>query len=215
MNFTPVRDPNTGRIDMVPKREAQWGDFARNEDARNIIGKERYDAFYPDDFNGEIKTIEDLHDATIVEITALLAPHASTESVSALAREWVDAATLVRDGTLPMATVAFVADLENEDGHDGKSLIAINITVHEAILTMFCSCGDVLNDPLTYWNDEGAFAIATVEEEAIDDGMVSAQVQLRRWDNTKIAVAAKRKLAEQPAGVVDLNAFRQLRAVAG
>lgn len=215
MNFRPVRDPVTGRIDMVPVVKAEWGEYARCDDVAAVIGKERYDRFYPDDFDGQIKGLVDLHDATIVEITALLAPNGDAEMLGRLTRQWVDASALVRDGTLSMATIAFTTTGIGNDGHEGRTLVVLNVTQHETIMVMFCSCGDILDQPIAYWNDAGAFATAGIDDDVLDDAMLDSQIQMRRWETTEIAVAARRKQDEQPSGVIDMAAFRALRAVRG
>lgn len=211
MSFRPVRDPITGRIDMVPDIRSEWGEYGRSESARNAIGKDRYDSLYPDDFLGNISSVEDMHDATIVEIVSLLAPHTDDEDLGKVTRKWVDAARLVRDGTLRMATIAMSAHV----GDDGLTNITINITNHETVVVMFCSCGDPLYEPIVYWNDNGAFAMGPVDNEAIDDAMINPEIQKRRWETTELAIIAARKQAEQPAGVVDMASFRTLRAVRG
>ena len=216
-SFTPVRDPATGRIDMVPYVAPAWGDRATSEPVRAAIGRDRYDALYPEGFDGVIRDVEHLHDATLVEVTSMLAPHVDDEAMGRLTRQWIDAARLVRDGTLRMATVAFgmhMDDGEGDDGsHDGLTYTVLNVTNHEVVLTMFCDCGALKAQPLTYWSDRGTFSTNQIDDEDIDQAMVDLPTQMRRRDDTGLAVAAWRRQAEQPQGVVDIAAFRILRGL--
>lgn len=220
-SFTPVRDPVTGQIVMVPKAPTpaapKWGDYGRSDEVRDLIGKERYDAIHPDDFTGEVASVRDVHEVTLVEITALLAPHSPGAAIGVFARNFRGAADMVRSGELRSATVSILSDCysEDDDNHSKEALIAIGITPHEVTLTMFCSRGDVIDDPICYWNDNGGFAMAPIPARNIDDGMVDRTVQMRRIESTRIALAARRKQAECPEGVIDLMAFRQMRAVRG
>ena len=218
-SFTPVRDPITGRIDMVPYVAPQWGDRAVSEPVRSAIGRERYDTLYPEGFDGVLKDAEHLHDATIVEVTSMMAPHADDDSMGRLIRQWTDAANLVRNGTLGRATVAVgmhMAEDDEESGmHAGVTYFILNITVHEVVLTVFCDCGEMKTAPITYWSDAGAFSTNQVDDEAIDHGMIDLEIQMRRRDDTVLAVTAARRMAEQPKGVVDMAAFRMLRSVRG
>jgi len=216
MDFRPVRDPDTGRIDMVPFTAPEWGDFGRSEVIRSIFGAERYDALHPDDFDSRLETAHDLHDAGFIEVVSLLAPHVDHVQLGKLSRQWIDATSLVRDGTLRQATVAFSLKIDSrpdDNGHGGGKLIVMNATVHEIVLTMFCGCGDMTSPPVVYWNDNGRYSTGPVEPDQIDEAMTDSQIQFRRWDNTKVAVAAKRRQDRQPEGVVDMAAFRSLRAV--
>lgn len=212
-SFTPVRDPVTGRIDMVPYVAPQWGDRAVSPAARSAIGPERYDTLYPEGFDGVIRDEEHLHDATLVEVTSMLAPHVDDETMGALVRQWTDAARMVRDGSLRVATVAFGMRMDDDDEHDGITHTVLNISRHEIILTMFCDCGETKAHPLTYWSDRGAFSTNQVDEEDIDPGMVDLDIQMRRRDETSLAVSAARRQAQQPQGVIDMAAYRVLRAV--
>ena len=215
-SFTPVRDPVTGRIDMVPYVAPKWGDRTVSEPVRSAIGRERYDTLYPEGFDGMLTDVEHLHDATLVEVTSMLAPHADDDAMGRLARQWIDAARLVRDGTLALATVAFGMHVGNDgDEHEGITFTVLNISMHEIVLSMFCDCGSMKAAPLTYWSDAGAYSTNQVDDDCIDQAMVDLQVQMRRRDDTVLAVSAARKLAERPQGVVDMAAYRILRAVRG
>ena len=215
MNFTPVRDPVTGRIDMVPATRPEWGDYGRCEGVRDAIGHRRYDAMFPDDFDGRISSVRDMHDATVVEITSLLAPHAPHETVTALAKLWIDANRLVREGATQLATVAFSAALDHADGCDGNTLCVVNITATETIMCMYCDHGEMICAPIAHWNDGGAFSIGEVHADMIDDDMLDTEVQRRRWEATQVEIAAMRKRAECGAAVVRMDEFRARRAAVG
>lgn len=211
MPFKPVRDPVTGRLDMIREVEPEWGEYGRSEGVRNALGHERYDELHPDDFGGAIATVEDLHDAVLVEITSLLAPHCDDGALGKLARSWIDATRLVRDRRMAMATIAFTAN--GTDSCGGKTLTVVNVTDKECVLVSFCPHGEVNTDPVAHWNDGGSFSTALVDDESLDDAMLDHEVQMRRWDMTETAVAAARAQAKRPEGVVDMAAFRTLRAV--
>lgn len=215
MNFTPVRDPVTGRIDMVPVTRPEWGDYGRCEGVRNAIGHRRYDAMFPDDFDGSLSGVRDMHDATVVEITSLLAPHAPHDAVTALAKLWIDANRLVRDGVTELATVAFSAALDHADGCSGNTLCVVNITSVETILCMYCEHGEMICTPIAHWNDGGSFAIGEVDPSMIDDDMLDTEMQRRRWETTQAEITATRKHAECGAGVVQMDEFRARRTAAG
>lgn len=217
MQFLPAREPANDRTDapaLDRDQTAEWGSYGRSDAVRAVIGAERYDAFHPEGYDGMVGTVDDLHDATIVEITALLRPHADDHVLGALAREWAAGTGLVRDGTIREATIAFTADVSLATGYADKALITLNATAHEVVLTIFCQNGDeVLGPPVVYWSEDGYFSTDRVEDDVIDEDMVDRQSQMMRWERTRAAVEATRAQAALPEGVVGLASFRQLRDV--
>lgn len=208
MRFTPIRDPATGRIDMVENIQVEWGVYGRSAAVAQALGTERYDAFYPENFEGVLQGTRDLHDATLVEIISLMAPHVREDGLDALARIWIDAAELVRKRIIPMATMMFGLSIDGI-----RSIIILNVTQHETILVLFDEKGAILTKPLAYWNENGAFSTGIVDTDNVDEQMVDLQFQMRRADNTRLAVAAKRTADEQPEGVISMAAYRAMKAV--
>lgn len=211
MRFKPVRDPVTGRIDMIPVSRAEWGDKAESPSTSLALGHLRYKAALGMLEEGDLTGVADLHDATLAEITGLLAPHLEDDEVGALARRWIEISRLVRDGTLRMGTLCFQVTMAGND-----TLVALNITNDDIVLTCFCTChGNVVYPPIVYWNEQGAFSMTQVDDDQVDENMVDTKAQLRRSDLTHTAMVARQAADAQPEGVVDMKAWQTLRIVRG
>lgn len=208
MRFTPVRDPDTGRIDMIENQPVEWGIYGKSAVVAATLGVERYDHFYPLDFLGKLDGTLDLHDATLVEIASLMAPHVLEDGLGILTRSWIDTAAMVRQGLLKTGTIAFSIYIDGERTH-----ITLNVTNSDTVLCLFDEEGILETAPIVYWSENGSFSTAQVEDEQVDGVMIDMQMQMRRSDDTRMAVAAKRLADQQPEGVVSMMAFKALRTI--
>lgn len=212
MTLHPEGDPVEGRLDAMPDGKAEWGEYQICEPVRAALGAERYDAFYPETFDGTLPAPADLHDAAFVEMSAIFAPHLDHGDLGHLARRWTDVMGLLRSGALPCVTLGLKTRMDDpEDGHSPDRIIVLSARHDEVVLSMFCSCGDLAVDPVTYWREDDRLCVGTIEGDDIPSAMRDIDLQRHRWESTRSAVDAMRRQAQLPAGVVDMAAFAAIR----
>jgi hypothetical protein len=212
MTFHPVGDPVAERDDMAPEGRVEWGEYQVCEPVRQALGEARFDAFYPETFDGTLADPADLHDAAFVEMSAIFAPHLDHLELGCLARRWTEVLALIHSGALPCVTLGLKAIMDDpEDGHSTDRIIVLSARHDEVVLSMFCSCGELAVDPVTYWREDDRLCVGTIEGDDIPPAMRDIDLQQHRWETTRSAVDAARRQAELPAGVVDMAAFAALR----
>lgn len=211
-SFHPVGDPVVEQAHATPEGKVEWGEYQICEPVRAALGAARYDAFYPETFDGMLAEPDDLHDAAFVELSALFAPHLDHRDLGCLARRWTEAMDLLHSDVLPCITLSLKAMMDDpDDGHSTDRIVVLSARHDEVVLSMFCSCGDLAVDPVTYWREDDRLCVGSIEGDDIPTTMRDIDIQQRRWESTRSAMEAVRRQAERPAGVIDMAAFAVLR----
>lgn len=183
-----------------------WNGYHRSADVEAVVGVETYARFWPESFLGDISSNDELHLATLVEMTSLAGEYALPEALAAFARDWLDSIRMIRTRLVRSATIRL-------DLHYGGAPAGVFVTLEadQIVNTLLCTCsekcGSVLANPLVYWkSDCGGLSNALIED--VEDDMVDLEALSEGVRLTGIHLAAQRVQDLRPAGVVDLHAAR-------
>lgn len=212
MKFKAVKDPATGRIDMIPHKEYKWGERLESQIVRDIFGNEKYARFYPERFDGKIKGIEDLHDAVIIDMASMITPHTEEKELYELISNLADAAALVRRNILKNGVITFRMNATPD--HDDDIIIMVSITTHEITITEYDMEGEMGDRPIVYWIENGEIRNDSVPYENMDESMFNASSFNKDINLTGYAIAVDRKQKDYAPNVIDIGAYRLKRYAA-
>jgi hypothetical protein len=199
-SFRAVRDPATGRIDMVPAVQRPWGEPGTSPAVVGAVGQLLYDRCGDDTYSAG----RDFAAIGLVRSAEFLFGHADEDDLGSFARDFMTVARGHQSGSI-VDDCSLVLDFQTSDTGRRLSFTA-QMTCESVVFAMFeRTQGAHLAPPLAFFYDDGDLG----EEEA--EFSLTLE-ELREEDAATRRMLAKLRRAARPAAVLDMDAFRARRA---
>ena len=195
-DFRPVKDPVTGRIDMVAIHHVPWGQPGTSPAVVAAVGHLLYERCADEDSS------DGLNFALIglVRSCEFLSGHADEEELGRFARDFVLVAKNQSSGAI-IEDCCLVLDLQRSD--TGKRLsFGAEMTCESVIFTIFDrTTGLPTHPPVVFFFDDGDLGKEEADFSLTLDEMRAEDAATRR-------MLAKMRREARPAKILDMQAFR-------